>query len=516
MPAKNNDPQNATEAMRLLAETLRAGSLRPNMHSYTPHDKQIKFHNSRKKRRLYIGGNRSGKTTGGIVEDLWWATDTHPYLDTPEPPIRGRIVGTDFLNGISKTVLPEISRWVPVTALRGQSWTTAYDKLERVLNFDNGSFIEFMSYDQDLDKFAGTSRHFIHFDEEPPKDIYNENMARLIDTGGSAWLTMTPVDGMTWVFDTLYLPGKEGSNVIDVIEVEMSENPHLAQAEVEEFLSSLDADEREARGKGKFVQLGGLIFKGFSRDRNVVERFNVLDHPDWLLAASLDHGFNAPTCWLWHAVSPDGQVVTFKEHYRNGLTIDEHARIVHAINKEIGRVPEFYIGDPSIRNTDPITGTSIHEEYIKYGVPLILGNNDVRAGIVKMARYLKPNAADKPNWLISVDCPRLIWEFGRYRWKTYASSKLSRDNNVQEAPHKKDDHALDSARYFIMSRPDLSPTGLSNSVEHLSNFIGAGTPLIGSDGLIRAGDHNQRRGYGDFNEMPQTQWDVDPDMGGIY
>lgn len=513
--AKRNDPETAIDALRLLAETLKTSSKRPNVYGYEPHIKQDLFHSSVKKRRLYIGGNRSGKTTGGVVEDIWWATGTHPYRETPEPPVRGRVIGTDFLNGISKTILPEVSRWVPVTSLRGNSWSTAYDKLERKLNFENGSFIEFMSYDQDLDKFAGTSRHFIHFDEEPPKDIYNENMARLIDTGGSAWLTMTPVDGMTWVYDTIYMPGIEGSDTIDVIVVEMAENPHLAMAEVEEYLGSLDEDEREARGKGKFIQLGGLIYKGFSdkgEHSNVVETFNIRDNPDWLLAASLDHGFNNPTCWLWHAVDPDGQVVTFKEHYQSGLTIDEHAKIVHAINDEMGRVPDFYIGDPSIRNTDPITGTSIHQEYLGYGIPIILGNNDVRAGIVKTARYLKPHpTTGRPGWVVTSDCPRLIWEFKRYRWKTYASSKLSRDNNVQEAPHKKDDHALDSARYFIMSRPDLTPEGTDNPVERLGNFLNA--PSSRSDGRIIVPSTTTQ--WGDFAEvLPGTDWDQD--LGGIY
>jgi hypothetical protein len=45
----------------------------------------------------------------------------------------------------------------------------------------------------------------------------------------------------------------------------------------------------------------------------------------------------------------------------------------------------------------------------------------------------------------------------RYRWKTWASKRIQHLNNNHEVAHKKNDHAVDSLRYFIMSRPDLAP-----------------------------------------------------------
>lgn len=442
-----------TDAFRLLAEKLRTHATRPNIHGYKPHEKQLKFHKSEKKVRLYIGGNRSGKTVGGIVEDLWYVTGRHPYKEV-EIPCRGRVVSVDFINGIEKIIKPEIARWVAPSDLRGGGWSAAYDKQERVLHFANGSFIEFMSYDQDLDKFAGTSRHFIHFDEEPPNDVYTECMARLVDTGGQAWITMTPIEGMTWIYDVIYEPGIAGDNPLyDVIEVSMTENPYLNEGEVQVFLDSLTSDEREAREHGKFVQLGGLIYKEFGENHIVP---HTIPPKDWMWVASLDHGFNNPTAWLWHAVSPDGQIVTFHEHYMTNWTVDLHAKEVHKVNTDFGRPPDYYIGDPSIRNTDPITGTSIYEEYIKFGIPVTLANNDVSAGIIRVARYFRtvgPNGT--PRLVITENCENLIREAKRYRWATYANKSVANRNNAQEKPHKKDDHCLDSLRYFIMSRPDL-------------------------------------------------------------
>lgn len=505
----------SSDALRLLAEKMLAQSKVPNIYGYSPMDKQKIFHAMKNKRRLYIGGNRSGKTTGGVVEDLWWATGEHPFRTIPEPPIRGRIVGVDFLNGIQKIILPEVARWVPVSKLRGHSWSTAYDKLDRVLHFENGSFIEFMSYDQDLDKFAGTSRHFIHFDEEPPESIYDECRARLVDTNGDLWLTMTPVEGMTWVYDNLYLPGVELENngPVGVVEVSMDENTYLSSVAIEEFLDSLTEDERKIRGEGKFVQLGGLVYKEFSSDVHVINPPDYSTMYDWTWAASVDHGYNNPTAWLWHAVSPEGEVITFKEYYKSGETIDYHANQVRQVNEELRKAPDFYIGDPSIRNTDPITGTSIQEEYLKYGIPIILGNNDVKAGIVKVARHLKVNQKTKrPLYVVSSECENLIREFTRYRWKTFANKRLNDQTNAQERPVQKDDHALDSLRYFIMSRPDLTPD-LPGTKDKINNPLGLG--YANGESLVASTTGEPSFIDGFVNRDYNTDWNYDEHLGGM-
>lgn len=499
------------DAFKLLAEQLRTQANRPNLLGYEPHAKQEVFHMSDSKKKLYIGGNRSGKTTGGIIEDLWWASGRHPYRETPKGGVRGRIVSVDFQNGINKIIIPELKRWVVTGDLRGGSWETAYDKLERVLNFENGSFIEMMSYDQDLDKFAGTSRHFIHFDEEPPQDIYTECLARLVDTGGSYWITMTPVEGMTWVYDVLYEPGTENpESGITVVEVSMTENPHLDEEAVQDFLNSLDKDERKAREEGKFVQLGGLIYKQFNSDVHVVKS-GWRPSPNHLVVCSLDHGFHNPTAWLWHAVDEEGQVVTYYEHYVSGQTVPWHAARVNQINKEIlEREPDLYIGDPSIRNTDAITGTSIHLEYLTRGIPLVLGNNDVRAGINRVSQYLKLRNG-RPMWTITADCQNLIKEIRRYRWKTYASKKIANANNLQEEPHKKDDHACDSARYFFMSRPDLRAEQPATATLGERNPLGA--PVYDDKPLVAS--FGSQTYTPDHKEYVETQWTTD-EMGGMW
>lgn len=518
------------EALLMLSEGLAAGARNPNIFSYQPHEKQEIFHRNPSKQKLYIGGNRSGKTTGGVVEDIWWATCTHPYRQAINEmgPKRMRVIAVDFTNGVEKIIFPQFSQWLYPSALRGGAWETAYDKTLRTLHFDNGSFIEFMSYDQDLDKFAGTSRHYVHFDEEPPKSIYIENLARLIDVGGSFAITMTPVEGMTWVYDDLYEPAVEGGKQgICVVEVDMTENPYLNKESIEVFLNSIDEDEREARIQGKFVQLGGKIYKKFDPERGgrhvLKEQIDGAEVRafcrDKFVVVSLDHGLNNPTAVLWHAVDQEGFITTFHEHYRKDWTVDLHAAKIKEVNKTFGIEPELYIADPSIRNRDSITGTSIHEEYIKYGIPFTFGNNDVEAGIIRVKRYMNVTSKGKSRWTVTPNCSNLIWELKRYRWKTYTQKKLNYENNAYEKPHAKDDHACDALRYFIMSRPNLAPENDTTNAEEIFNRIQAPESVPG-DGkrLADPFDRLSEPGFNpDTTSLPVgTTWEFDEHLGGVW
>lgn len=463
---------------------IKRQAVSPNLYAYIPHEKQRLFHQSEKHTKLYVGGNRSGKTTGGVTEDIFWAIGKHPFRKVPDTPTRGRVVAVDFIQGVEKIILPEFGRWVPPSYLINGSWEDSYNKQLRTLELTNGSFIEFMSYDQDLEKFSGTSRHYVHYDEEPPKHIFNECQARLIDTDGSCWLTMTPVEGMTWVFEDLFDKPDED---VEIITVDMAENPYVSADARNRFLKTLDKDERDAREHGKFIQLGGLVFKQFNKDTHVIP--STTPPKDWEWYVSIDHGYNNPTAMLWHAVSRDDQVITFSEHYASEMTIKEHAAVFHERNKSFGRVPDIVCGDPAMHQRSPITGTSLIQEYGDHGVFISTEGipKDVQVGVNRINQYLRLDANNKSHWQITEDCNALINELQRLRWKTWANRKAVFENNKHEQIHKKDDHACDSTRYFFTLLPDLGPVDDEpNSVDYnsiLKTVIGpsvAGTGISGT------------------------------------
>ena len=164
MAVKNARPKTEAELGSMLASMLRKKVQNPDIFNYKPHAAQIDFHSSTASQRLFIGGNRSGKTVAGACEAVWWLTGKHPYRKVPNKTIHGRIVASDFIQGIGKIVLPMVARWLPPSALINGSWEDSYDKLSRTLTLETGNDVEFLSYDQDLVKFAGTSRDFCWFD----------------------------------------------------------------------------------------------------------------------------------------------------------------------------------------------------------------------------------------------------------------------------------------------------------------------------------------------------------------
>lgn len=532
--------------MLQLAEGLKQASYYPNIKKYTPHTRQKEFHESVKKKKLYIGGNRSGKTTGGVTEGIWRATGKHPYRPDLNAlgPTRGRVVAVDFINGVEKIIFPQYKQWIYPSAIRGGAWETAYEKSTRTLHFSNGSFIEFLSYDQDLDKHAGTSRHWIHFDEEPPHPIYVENMARLIDTDGDFWITMTPVEGMTWVYDELFEPnqGKEEPTVL-IIEIDTRENPYLKESAIQSFSDSVDENEQTARIGGGFVRKGGLIYKNFDPTVGGLHVMrNGISNPaevfkDWLWILTLDHGLNNPTAVEWIAVDRNGFAVLFDEHYQNEWTIEEHAKVINEKIKKHGRRPNILVGDPSMINRNAITKTSVTEEYAKYGLGFIAGNNDVKSGIIRVKKYFKPRKyvgkrpkffegfpVEFPMLMVSPACEKFIWEAKRYRWKTYTNKKLQYENNPYDEPHKKDDHAMDAVRYGIMTQPDLfARTGsLSERVDEAMDQLNI-DPLVGFGVPFETDRSDPQRllegsgGWREGNSIPTNgSWDFDEHLGDIY
>lgn len=461
----------------LFKEGLSRAAARPTIYMYVPHTKQVLFHSARERVRLYIGGNRSGKTVGGCVEDIFRLRGEHPFQPVPPAPIRGRVVGVSYQEGIKEILLPEFARWLPPSDLINGSWEDSYAKGDRKLTLANESTCEFMSYDQDLQKFAGTSRHFIHFDEEPPKDIYDECRMRLVDTGGCAYITMTPVEGMTWVFDDIYQKGLvPGGNII-VIQIDSSENPYITESELELVIGDLDDDSKKARKEGKFVAFGGLAYTSFRPDIHIIPALSTsqLDRLKntevWTQYGSMDHGLNNPTAWLWHAASRpgngpfDGAVITFDELYDNNKLINYYAKAIHERNRLPGRVaPSVYVGDPAIEQRNAQTGDSVRIAYARDGVPIVLGNNNVPIGVNKMNMYFDAN-----KWFITENCPNLIRELQRVRWKRRENAKQRHNNNKPEELQKLNDHAPDSARYFFSLLPEPFVPPSSDPRQHDMN-----------------------------------------------
>jgi hypothetical protein len=322
---------------------------------------------------------------------------------------------------------------------------------------------------------------------------------------------MTPLDGMTWVYNEVFEPGQSDPKTF-IIEVDMLDNPAISKEAAENYLSTLDEGERDAREHGHFVQLGGRVYKSFTDPGpNIIDPINVQEYikQGWRVECSMDHGFRNPAAWLWHIVSPSGEIITFDEYVATEQTVKQVATAWHEKNSTLNIKPNFNVGDPAIAQRSGINGNSIQVEYAVNGVYIALGNNDVPLGVSKVNSYLRPNpATGVPTWRVTRNCGTLIKELLKLRWATYSSRKLQYENNPQEKIHKKDDHCSDALRYKLAFMPDLAfdvdPVIVPDRHE-LNSYLNAKTgvpPTGGIDRVLEAMGMFE----GGNNQPPVQKW----------
>ena len=411
------------------------------------HLKQIAFHKCKKKNRWVFGGNRSGKTECGAVEAIWLARGIHPYRKN-KPNVSGWVVSLSSQvqrDVAQKKILSYLNPgWIEDIVMsegRRDSPENGVIDLIIIRNvFGGTSRIGFKSCDQGREKFQGASLDFVWFDEEPPKDVYDECKMRVLDRCGDIFGTMTPLKGMTFIYDEIYM-NKYGSKEVWYEFMEWADNPFLDKKEVKKLSESLSDDVLDARRYGRFSVASGLVYKEFDENIHVITPFSV--PREWYCDISIDPGLNNPLSCHFYAVDYDGNVYVIAEHFEAGREISYHAEKIKAIADRLlwprlddGRLRSLI---DSAANQKTLSGTrSVSELFYDHGIsvnPRV--NKDLFSGIARVKEYLK----EKRLYIFS-SCVNLIREIKGYYWKD------------SDTPFKKDDHALDELRYFIMSRPE--------------------------------------------------------------
>lgn len=417
-----------------------------------PHPKQDEFLLSKDPIKAFLGGNQSGKTTCGIVDDIIQAVDEAVLPDHLKqykkwkPPFRCRIVTPDFTGTMEGVVFEKLREWIPREQIVGGQWDKAYSKQLRKLRFANGSWFDFMTFEQDLDKFGGTTLHRIHYDEEPPENIRKEGRMRLMKFGGDEIFTMTPLQGMTWMHEGVY--ERRFEDGVTVVQVDMDDNPHLDAAAKVLALEGLTEEERQARKEGKFVHFAGLVFPEFRQEHVVepVSRDTLKDFDTFVVA--IDPGLNYAGA-VWIAFDESNAAVVFEELFLVNTDMARMSEAIHAKNREWGIEPTYYVVDPSSRIRGMVTGSETAQtELGRFGIHAIPGQNDHEAGAFQIKRRLQ--AQPSPALLLAKNCQELIKEIRKARKADTPDGKFKL---LKDSSPNARNEVLDALRYGLMSRP---------------------------------------------------------------
>jgi len=307
------------ELLELYEERERRKRLQP-LKYLQQHEKQYEFSSSEKPIRVFFGGNRVGKTELGGEETANFMVPNRVHEvevigkdkvslgKKPLPFIRpyGKVeawVGCPSFELQLDGVQAKLERWLPadqiahIDYLKNKIWKEVYLK--------DGSHISFKSYEQGRDKWQSAGKDWIWFDEEPPKDIWEEAFVRQ-EAGRRLRiiLTMTPIKGMTWVYNGLY----KATNNPDIF-IGMAgwdDNPWLLEEQINQMARGLSADALKVRREGKFVKRVGLVCSWFDRTKHI-RHYDSYDR-SWTYYEMLDGGFGDPACYLLLGVDGDNNV----------------------------------------------------------------------------------------------------------------------------------------------------------------------------------------------------------------
>ena len=428
------------------------------------HQKQIEFHKCPKRNRWALGGNRTGKTECGAVEAAYYARGNHPYR-TITRPTEGWVVS--LTNEVQRDVAQAKllgylnPAWIKEVKMRiGRADDYEHGIIDYILveSIHGGlSKISFKSCEQGRGKFQGTSLDYVWFDEEPPEEIYQECQMRIIDRQGNMWGTMTPLMGLTWVYDTIYMNEMNDPEVW-CMTMQWSDNPFLAKEEIERLEKTLTEEEREARQYGRFVALSGLIYKEFNESIHVIDPFPV--PREWYDNISIDPGMEHPLSCHFYACDHDGTVYVIGEHYKSGLSVERHAAEIKELAQKLdwptaGNGHLTGIIDAAGLQRTLAAEKNVVELFQEHGIdlsPTSVQQKERWTGIQRVKQYLTLRETDdkaawprgKPRLFVFRNCVNMIKEFKSYRWKPDTDADVI----------KLGDDAMDDLRYYIMQRPD--------------------------------------------------------------
>lgn len=410
------------------------------------HKKQLEFHKCPKRNRWVFGGNRSGKTECGAVESIYLARGIHPYRENRKD-VFGWVVSLSRevqRDVAQKKILKYLPRsWIAdiiMSSGRKDNPDGGFIDQIKIRNVFGGvSTIGFKSCDQGREKFQGSSLDFVWFDEEPPEDVYRECKMRVFDKSGDIFGTMTPLKGLTFVYEEIYL-NKGNDDQAWCEFVEWADNPFLSTGEIEALTSSMSDDELISRRYGQFKSLFGPVYPEFDENIHVIPPFPF--PPEWQNNLSIDPGLNNPLSCHWYCVDHDDKVYVVAEHFVAGKDVAYHAQKISEISNSLGWKRDSKgrlraLIDSAANQKTLASEKSVTQLFCERGIlvdPRV--DKDLFVGISRVKEYLK----EKKLFIFS-NCVNLIRELKSYRWAE------------GDRPKKTDDHCLDELRYFLASRP---------------------------------------------------------------
>ena len=233
------------------------------------------------------------------------------------------------------------------------------------------------------------------------------------------------------------------------IPARLFDNPYLAeQGDYESMLLSLPEQQRRQLLEGDWDIKEGAAFTEFNRDIHVIEPFDI--PTAWTKFRACDYGYGSKSAVIWFAISPDEQLIVYRELYVSKVLATDLADMILEAEQYDGTI-SYGTLDSSLWHRRGDTGPSLAEQMIQRGCrwrPSDRSKGSRVSGKNEIHRRLQvDDFTEEPRLVFFNDCTNVISQL--------PSIPLDK-KNPEDIDTQSEDHLYDALRYGIMSRPRFS------------------------------------------------------------
>lgn len=261
-----------------------------------------------------------------------------------------------------------------------------------------------------------------------------------------AWvqiLLMTnPDTNLHWIYQNLIRGGLASRHNYNGI------NPYNPES-YEGTLDLLTGVRRQRLKEGIWVGAEGMVYDDYRHERHVVERYEI--PADWRRLISVDFGFNNPFVAQWWAVSPDDEMILYRELYGTGRLVSDWGADI--VRLGAGERISYIVADPADAEGRKTLQRST-------GLGVMQADNEILAGIQAVQQRLRIGANGKPRLMFFFDTLAnadrelerrkhptcTLDEITGYVWETARDGKPNK-----ERPVDLHNHGMDAMRYAVMA-----------------------------------------------------------------
>jgi phage terminase large subunit len=480
--------------------------------SITRGNLQDRFLKSKAKVQLYGGGFANGKTSAACIKAIQLAKDypgSNGLMARSTYPKLNDTLRKEFIKWLPQD-------WIESFPKSANASNTCTLKNGTTINFRYIAQQGKLGNEATTSNLLSATYDWIIVDQMEDPEIVHKDFLDLLGRlrgmtpyegddpdmpqSGPRWFALTTNPTRNWVYRELVRPihdlalghvnpkllcetNRDGkiltdkdrmpTPIIEIFEGSTYENEENLEPDfIRTLESSYKGQMRSRFLMGEWASYEGLVYPSFNESVHVMSHHSIEQYYKRLSMKSsqltvmegYDYGLAVPYCYLMGFCDELGNVFLMDGAYEKEQPLDDHIAAIQHIRNNYNVSPNNLIyADPDIfrrKSTGKkLVGRAISDMLLEDGIICTRGNNDISNGIVKINQYLIPQrnhqnpitgewnmpylyVSDKLEWFIN--------EINDYYWqKTPTGEQVDK-------PIDKDDHAMDTTKYMLSNRPNIS------------------------------------------------------------